>query len=152
METRKTVNIGSALADYISEMDYGTVIHYQDIERVINERRKTQRYYQAVAKAKTILEEKGKMIKSIGGGDYQVLYPGDYATAYTREIRLAKSRVKHGGKILDGAPTGDMTVTELQSFNNVSDFHRRMEASIVGHFAEVKKLTGKVHPLKSGVN
>jgi hypothetical protein len=35
----KTINFGEKLADYISEMEYGTVIQYQEIESILHERR-----------------------------------------------------------------------------------------------------------------
>lgn len=152
MEEAKTINYGEALADYISKYEYGTIIHYQEIERVTKERRRTPRYYNIIAKAKKILEARGKMIKSIEGGDYQVLYPGDYSNAYAREVRLAKGRIKHGGKIVKGAPVGDMTAEERQTFNHVSDFHTRLEAQLCGNYVEVKKLVGKKHPLEVGMN
>lgn len=148
MEEVKTVNIGEALADYIESQGYGTVVHYQDIEHVTRERRGTHRYYNAISKAKKLLVQRGKAVKSIGGGDYQVLYPGDYSSAYSREVRLAKNHIKTGGKIIKGAPIKDMTESELQTFNAVSDFHRRIDASIRGQFVEVKRLTGNRHPLE----
>ena len=152
MEEVKTINYGEALADYISKFEYGTIVHYQEIENVTKERRGKQRYYNIIAKAKKILEARGKMVKSIGGGDYQVLYPGDYSKAYAREVRLARGRIKHGGKIVKGAPVSDMTTEERQTFNHVSDFHTRLEAQLCGNYVEVKKLVGKKHPLEVGIN
>lgn len=149
---RKTINIGSALADYIAEKPYGSFIYYQDIERVTDTKFQTMRYYSAIQKAKRILETKGKAIKCTGKGTYQVLCPGDYTDAYAREVRLAKKRIKHGGKILKGAPKQDMTQMELQDFNHVSDFHTRMEAYMKGSYVEVKQLTEKKHPLASATN
>ena len=146
MEEIKTVNLGEALADYVSGQEYGTIIHYQEIERICKERRGNQRYYNYIAKAKKILESRGKMIKSIGKGDYQVLYPGDYSNAYTREVRLARGRIKHGGKIINGAPVNDMDATELQEFNRVADFHVSLEAKMCGDFVTVKRLTDRKHP------
>ena len=151
MDERKTVNIGEKLADWIESQEYGTIIHYQDIENVTGEVRKTSRYYGAIAKAKTLLIERGKAIKLIGGGDYQIIYPGDYSSAYVREIKLAKKRVKCCVKILKGAPKQDMTLDELQTYNNVSDFHKRIEASMDGSFVEIKELTGKRHPLQLSI-
>lgn len=148
METlQKTINIGEALADYISEMDYGSIVHYQDIERITKERRGTVRYSNAVTKAKKLLERNGKMIKYFSGGDYKVLYPGDYSNEYAREVRIAGNHIKHGKKILAGAPINDMTSEERSVFRNVSDFHTRLEASFCGQFVEVKKLVSKKHPL-----
>lgn len=143
----KTINFGESLADYISEMEYGTVIQYQEIERVLKERRGSQRYYRFISKAKAILEERGKMIKPIGEGSYQILYPGDYTTAYAREVRIARNHVNHGGKIIKGAPVNDMSIDERQQLNNVSDFHARLEAQTYGHYVEVHRLVKKPHPL-----
>lgn len=147
----KTINRGEALADFVSVRDYGTVIRYQDIEAVTHERRGTARYYQAIAKAKKLLEDRGKMIKLIGGGDYQILYPGDYSGAYSREVRLANKRIKHGDKILKNAPTKDMTQEELQIYNRVSDFHASLQARMSGNVVEVKKLASRNHPLAQAV-
>lgn len=145
--TPKSVNIGEVLADYITDMPYGETIRYQDIEKVIGERYGTHKYYRAISKAKSILVERGKMIVLSGRGEYRTAYPGDYVKSYCREVRLAGKRIKNGGKILNGAPTGDMTNEEVQTFNRVSDFHQRLNASIGGSVVEVKKLTGKDHPL-----
>ena len=142
----KTTNYGELLADYIESQEYGTIIHYQEIERVTKERRKTPRYYQYIAKAKKLLVARGKIIKSIGSGDYQVLYPGDYSAAYAREVRLARTRIKQGGKIVRGAPVNDMSSEERQMFTNVSDFHARLDAQIHGNYVEVKRLASKRHP------
>lgn len=142
---RKSVNKGTILAESILDRNYGEIVRFQEIERIINERRGTQKYYQAIQKAKKILEENGKIIQHISGGDYQVIYPGDYATAYTREIRLANKRVKHGGSILAHAPVNDMTVGEKQIYDRVSDFHATMQARMSGSTVEVKKLANP-HP------
>ena len=146
-QLQKTINVGEALADYISEFEYGSIFHYQDIERITHEKRGTIRYSNAVTKAKRILESRGKMIKYFSGGDYKVLFPGDYSNAYAREVRIAGNHIKHGKKILAGAPINDMTTEERSTFRNVSDFHTRLEASFCGQFVEVKKLVGKKHPL-----
>ena len=144
----ETISKGKALANYISQLDYGSIIHYQEIESVISEGYGTSRYYRAITNAKKILEAQGKAIKWIGNKDYQVLYPGDYSDAYTREVRIAKGHIKRGGKILKGAPKNDMTVDELIAFNNVSDFHARLQASISGSYVEVKRLAERKHPLE----
>lgn len=146
MENIKTINRGEALADYIANFDYGTVVHYQDIEMITKEKYGTTRYYNFVQKAKKLLEKRGKMIKSIGSGNYQVLYPGDYSSAYSREVRCARNRIKHGGKILAGAPVNDMTDAELITHNHVADFHATLEARMCGEFVTVKRLTNKTHP------
>ena len=138
------------LADYIERKNYGDTVHYQEIEEVTGEKYKTQRFYGAIAKAKNLLEERGKLIVSIGSGDYRIAYPGDYASAYSREVRLANKRIKHGGKILNGAPVADMTQDEVQTFNRVSDFHARLSASLSGNVVEVKRLTSR-HPLEQAV-
>lgn len=144
---KKTVNVGELLAEYIGSLNYGDTIHAQTIEEVTKERYGTQRYYNTITKAKKILESKGKAIMNISKGTYQVLYPGDYSGAYCREIRLARKHVKHGSKILKGAPVNDMSTEERKTFNDVADFHYRMEAQMSGCYVEVKRLSDKRHPL-----
>lgn len=144
----KTVNTGQALADYIASLDYGSIIHYQDIEEITHRKWKTNLYYQDISKAKKILETKGKAITPIGGGDFQVLYPGDYSGEYARRVRLANQQIKRGGRILSGAPVNDMSLDERQTFNNVYDFHRRLEARFSGECVEVERITTlKKNPL-----
>lgn len=144
----KTINFGEALADYVSGLDYGSIIHYQEIERIVKQRRGAERYYRYIAKAKRILEDRGKMIKSIGRGDYQILYPGDYSGAYAREVRLARKKIHHGGRIIQGAPVNSMSAQELQEFNRVQDFHATLEARISGDYVTVKRLLRRdSHPL-----
>ena len=144
----KTINFGEALADYVSGLDYGSIIHYQEIERITKQRRGAEKYYRYIAKAKRILEDRGKMIRSIGRGDYQILYPGDYSGAYAREVRLARKKIRHGGRIIRGAPISAMSTQELQEFNRVQDFHTSLEARISGAYVTVKRLIGRNnHPL-----
>lgn len=149
-EREKTVSRADVLANLIIDMEYGTVIHYQDIESVVKQPRKTQKYYNAIQKAKKLAESEGKAIKPIGGGDYQVIYPGDYAKEYVREIRIAKNRIKHGDRILKAAPVGEMTSSERSTYNNVCDFNARMQAQFSGNYVEVRSLVGKrKHPFVS---
>jgi hypothetical protein len=143
----KTIAVWNKLADFISKMAYGDIIHYQDIQSITGLKRGETRYYQAISKAKKILESRGRAIQHIGGGDYQLLYPGDYSGAYVREIKIAKNHVKRGNKILKGAPVNDMSTEERRVFNDVSDFNERMQAQLMGNYVEVKRLTGKPHPL-----
>lgn len=143
----KTIAVWNKLADFISKMKYGDIIHYQDIQSITGLKRGETRYYQAISKAKKILESRGRAIQHIGGGDYQLLYPGDYSGAYVREIKIAKNHVKRGNKILKGAPVNDMSIEERRVFNDVSDFNERMQAQLMGNYVEVKRLTGKSHPL-----
>lgn len=149
-ESNKTVNISEELAEFIASNDYGTIIHYQDIEHVTRLRYKTQKYYNTIQKAKKLTEASGKAIKSIGGGDYQVIYPGDYAKEYVREVRIARNHVKHGEKLLNSAPVKDMSIEERGTYNNVCDFHARMQAQISGNYVEVKRLVSKrAHPFST---
>ena len=143
----KTIAVWNKLADFISKMKYGDIIHYQDIQSITGLKRGETRYYQAISKAKKILESRCRAIQHIGGGDYQLLYPGDYSGAYVREIKIAKNHVKRGNKILKGAPVNDMSTEERRVFNDVSDFNERMQAQLMGNYVEVKRLTGKSHPL-----
>lgn len=147
-----TVYRENALADYIKPRNYGEIIRYQEIERVTDTRRKTTAYYNAIHKAKKKLLEEGKMIVAIDGGDYRIVYPGDYSLEYAKEVRRAKNRVMQGKKILDNAPTKDMTRDELEVYNRVYDFGTRLSASMTGSSVEVKRLTGKQHPLDKALS
>lgn len=142
----RSINRGAVLADYIERKSYGDIINFQVIQDLLREKKGTSRYYAGISKAKKLLEERGKMIKPIGHGEYQVLYPGDYISAYAGEIRRANNRVKHGGKILEHAPSKDMTQTEYSAYQRVKDFHVAMGARMAGGVVEVKKLVERPHP------
>lgn len=142
----KTAYKETALSSFIERRDYGDIIRYQDIESITGEKRGTSRYGNAIAKAKKILERHGKAIKPIGGGDYQIIFPGDYADLYESKVVQAKRRVMHGKRILENAPTKDMSEAELSTYNRVNDFNVRITAMISGCVVEVKQLTEHKHP------
>lgn len=148
----KTIRSWESLADYISQRSYGEIVRYQEIETVTGERRRTAKYYNAISKAKKLLEEQGKMIVSIEGGDYRIIYPGDYTKEYAGEVKKARNRLKHGKRILDGAPVQDMSEDEQQTYQRVYDFNARLSASFAGSVTEVKRLTGKQHPMETALN
>lgn len=143
MNTSRTSNAYEALADHISPKEYGSVVHYQDIEECTGEKRGTSRFNNTVKKAKKVLEKRGKMIRYIGGGDYIILHPGDYVTAYAREVRIANNHIKNGGKILEHAPVNDMTQSELSAYNRVNDFHMKLSAAMAGSKVEIHKLADR---------
>ena len=148
----KTINLGKLLADFICSKEYGTIIHYQEIENVIGIKYREKRYQAQITKAQKILRQRGKAIKAIGkNGDYQLLYPGDYTAAYINEVRRARNRIKRGGQYLEGAPVSDMTADELSEYSSVNDFHKRLEASFQGSYVEVKRLSGRKHPLANAL-
>ena len=143
---------GNALYEYITPHEYGTIIRYQEIERVTGTKRNTPAYYNTIAKAKKLLEANGKMIVSIEGGDYRIIYPGDYTTAYVKEVKKARNRIKHGQEILDGAPVKDMNTQEVEAYNRVHDFSARLNASFSGSVVEVKKLVARKHPMEAALD
>ena len=145
----KTIHRGEALADFIEPRAYGEIIRYQEIERVLAEKRGTSRYYNAISKAKKLLEVRGKMIVRIGGGDYQVAYPGDYVRGYAYEVKRARNRLKHGKRILECAPVKDMTEQEHMIYNRVYDFDARISAQFAGSVTEVKRLCSPKHPFSA---
>lgn len=138
---KKTAYKECPLADYICGLDYGGIVRHQDIEKIIREKKGTSRYYNAIAKAKKIALENGKMIKRFGGGDYQVIYPGDYVNAYQREVRIANNCIKRGDKIIHNAPVRAMTVAEKIVYDRAMDFHTTLFAKSAGGLVELKKLT-----------
>ena len=147
----KTIHRWEVLAERIAQHQYGDIIRRQEIEDITGERWKTQRFYTAIQKAKAVLEKQGKMIVSIGSGDYKVAFPGDYSKEYAGMVRKAGKRLKHGKRILDGAPVNDMSEDERQTYNRVYDFNARLSASFAGSVTEVRRLTGKKHPMESAV-
>lgn len=151
MIVQKTIHKYEVLARYIEDKNYGETVSRQEIEEITGQTYKSQRFYAVVAKTKKLLEAEGKMIVPAGGGDYKVAYPGDYAIAYCREVRLAGKRISRGGKILDCAPTKDMTQSELQTHNRLRDFHVGLYAHLRGAVVEVRKLSDRKHPLEAGI-
>lgn len=148
----KTAYKETALSNFIERREYGDIIRYQDIESITNAKRGTPPYYNAIAKAKKILERHGKAIIHISGGDYQIIFPGDYTDLYADKVKRAKRRIIHGKRILENAPTKDMSEAELNTYNRVNDFNVRITAMISGCVVEVKQLTEHKHPFDAAVS
>lgn len=149
MFEKKSVNKGEILAEYInSNRSYGEIIRRQEIEDVTGERWKTTRYYSAVSGAKKLLLKNcGKLLLAKGKGDYTLAYPGDYAGKYVNEVKIGVRRIRRSGKILENAPTKEMSREEIQEYNRVYDFHKKFDAACQGGVTEVKLLARKPHAL-----
>lgn len=142
----------TALSKFIERREYGEIIRYQDIESITGAKRGTPPYYNAISKAKKILEWHGKAIIHISGGDYQIIYPGDYTELYADKVKQAKRRIMRGKVILENAPVKDMDEFELADYNRVNDFNVRVTAMINGCVVEVKQLTSRKHPFESALS
>lgn len=141
----------TALSRFIERRDYGEIIRYQDIEGVTGAKRGTPQYYNAISKAKKILERHGKAIIYFSGGDYKIIYPGDYTSLYADKVKQAKRRIMRGKAILDNAPTKDMSESELTDYNRVNDFNVRITAMISGCVVEVRQLVEHKHPFEAAL-
>ena len=90
----------------------------------------------------------GKLIVPVGHGSYRIIYPGDYTSAYAREVRCAKRRLSQGKKILDGAPVKDMSEAEITSYNAVCDFNLKLTAQFNNNVVQVRTLVHSKHPMQ----
>lgn len=141
------------LVNYISPKNYGDIVYHSEIETVVQEHRANpkSKYFSIIAHAKKDLLERGKLLKSIPGQGYRVVRPGEFAQEAVGKYRSGFNRIKQGKKILEYAPTKDMTEEERQDYRNVSDRANLLHASMAGGVVELK-LLAKQHPLLNAIN
>ena len=132
-----------ALVEAIANEPYGTTFEHFKIAEIIGERYGTPRYQEIITRSKKELLESGKMISSVHGVGYRIVYPDEYTDQSAKCVVSGARRIDKGVRILDSAPVKDMTQMGVQKFNTVSDRMRIMQAAVHGAKVEIKMLAAK---------
>ena len=146
MKGRMTLNKQEkvkALVEVFANEDYGKTIEHFKIAAIIGETYGTPKYQEIVTRAKKELLDSGKMIASVHGIGYRLVYPDEYTDQSARCVVSGARRIDKGVHILDSAPVKDMTQTGAQKYNTVADRMRIMQAAVHGAKVEIKMLTAK---------
>lgn len=141
-----------ALVEAFANESYGTTLEHFKIAAIIGEGYGTPKYQEIVARAKKELLDSGKMIASVHGFGYRLVYPDEYTDQSARCVVSGARRIDKGVHILDSAPVKDMTQMGAQKYNTVADRMRIMQAAVHGAKVEIKMLAEKrQNPLLSAV-
>ena len=132
-----------ALVEAFANESYGTTLEHFKIAAIIGEGYGTPKYQEIVTRAKKELLDSGKMIASVHGIGYRLVYPDEYTDQSARCVVSGARRIDKGVHILDSAPVKDMTQMGAQKYNTVADRMRIMQAAVHGAKVEIKMLTAK---------
>ena len=137
-----------ALTEYVSNMEYGNHLMHHDIEELIKEKHKTNRYKDIVDASKKRLLSMGKMIENVKGIGYRIVSPDNYTEQAVKQVMSGAKRIAKGATIMDSAPVKDMTSAGLEAYNATADRMRILHAAVVSASVEVNMLASKrPHPL-----
>ena len=132
-----------ALTEAFANAEYGTTLEHFKIAKIIGERVNTQEYRQIVSRAKKELIDSGKMIASVFGVGYRVVYPDEYVDQSAKCVVSGARKISKGTRILEHAPVKDMTQSGVQRYNTINDRINILQAAVCGAKVEIKMLTKK---------
>jgi len=133
----------------ITAYDYGTLILHTDFMRLFDLEPSSKDYYHTVSAVQRECLEAGKMLENIHNIGYRVVRPDDYSKQALRQCKLGVKRISMGQKILDYAPTKEMSAHALKEYREIKDRTNALNAHLTGGIVEMKMLH-KSHPLLQG--
>lgn len=132
-----------ALVDAFMREPYGVTFEHFKIASIIGEPYGSKKYADTVFGAKKELLNSGRMITSVHGVGYRVVFPDEYTDQSAKCVVSGARRIDKGVHILENAPVKDMTQSGMQRYNTVTDRMRIMQAAIHGAKVEIKMLAKK---------
>ena len=139
-----------ALVDLLINESYGATIEHFKIAALIEEPHGSRKYGEVIEAAKRELLDSGKMIANVWGVGYRVVPPDEYTDQSVRRMNIGVRHIDKGVRILDNAPTKEMSQYGIQRFNTIADKTRILQAATHGARVEIKMLSAKrENPLKS---
>lgn len=135
------------LVNAVKERDYGTVLNFDEIGGIINEKYGTYRYGDILQAARKRLVEAGHMIVNIKGIGYKVCPPDNYTGEGVRHMRLGAKKIDRGTKIINHAPVAEMSPEARAAHNRVADRMVTLQAALAGASVEIHMLETNKHPL-----
>lgn len=127
--------------------NYGDVLSFDEIDRIIGQRKGTLAYNSILQAARNRLISTGHMIVNVRGIGYKVCTPDNYTGEGVRYMRQGARKIDRGTKILIHAPVNDMSPEAREAHNRVNDRMIRLQAAMAGASVEIHKLSTSQHPL-----
>lgn len=92
------------LYDVAIVWEYGSEHSHEEIAAIISCDAQTPRYYNIVGVAKSMLEDKGKALRSIKQKGYEVILPGKYPHHARKIYKKGVKRLEKSENLLNNAP------------------------------------------------
>ena len=144
MKIREAID---SLVEAVKAMEYGDVLDYKAIGRIIEQKHGTCAYNDIVQAARKRLEVAGHAITNERGIGYKVLQPDQYTGEGVRYMRQGARRIDRGSKVLNHAPVNDMSAEAREAHNRVNDRMVRLTAAMAGASVDIHMLSTSKHPL-----
>lgn len=123
--------------------NYGETVEHFMLAALIEEKAGTHEYWSIINRASKKLLDCGKMIENIKGVGYRIVAPDDYTKQTARCLKQASNRVNKGNDILKNAPVRDMSMDGVQTYNQVADRMKILQAAVAGAKVEINMLSSK---------
>lgn len=145
MDRREKVN---TIVERFASMNYGESLTHNQIAEMVGIKKTDGEYRYLISQSQKHLLAHGKMIESVRGVGYRVVFPDNYTLISTRCVASGVRRIDNGMKILAHAPVKEMTQDGVQAFNTVRDRMAILQAAVTGAKVEINMLSKKrQHPL-----
>ena len=138
------------LVETVMGMEYGDVMSFEEIGKVIQQRHGSMMYSYILQAARKRLISAGHMIVNVRGVGYKVCNPDSYTGEGIRHMRQGARRIDKGATILSHAPVNDMSQDARAAYNRVNDRMARLQAAMAGASVEIHMLEKSGHPLMAG--
>lgn len=136
-----------SLVQAVEEKNYGDVLSFSEIGRIIGQKYGSTRYGDILQAARKRLIATGHMIVNVRGVGYKVCDPDDYTGEGVRYMRQGARKIDRGAKIISHAPVNDMSAEARAAHNRVNDRMVRLQAAMAGASVEIHMLEARKHPL-----
>lgn len=137
-----------SIVDQFAVMNYGESMTHKQIAEIAGVKSSDSEYRYLIHQAQKNLIEHGKMLESVRGVGYRIVFPDEYTETSTRYVSTGVRRINKGAAILAHAPVNDMSAEGIQAYNNVRDRMAILQAAVTGAKVEINMLSKKrEHPL-----
>lgn len=144
MERKEAID---SLVNAVKERNYGDVLTFDEIGKIINQRYGRTSYSDILQAARKHLITTGHMIVNVRGIGYKVCDPDNYTGEGVRYMRQGARKIDRGAKIVAHAPVNDMSQAAREAHNRVNDRMVRLQAAMAGATVEIHMLEANKNPL-----
>lgn len=137
----------NSLVQAIEERDYGDVLSFEEIGRIIGQKYGTTTYNDILQSARKRLITAGHMVVNVRGVGYKVCVPDGYTNEGVRYMRQGARKIDRGAKIISHAPVNDMSPEARAAHNRVNDRMTMLQAAMAGASVEIHMLSTSKNPL-----